>query len=166
MVPCLAIKAGVKKEGTLEWWCLSSQAVIMCDELCFPGSGWRSACWWEAANEFLVFLQLLLFYLVNHLYLNWQVLALLRSAIPLSIPLGKGEQLCAIELTHSCGVTQQQQVTCRRLFCSNSSLIWEYTWNYKLARCRITPNVEQDGMWALKISGSLMGGKPIQSYFF
>lgn len=52
VVPCSAIKAGVKKEEweCLEWWCMSSLKATTRDELCSSGSGWTSACWWEAAN--------------------------------------------------------------------------------------------------------------------
>lgn len=60
MVPCSAMKAGVKKEewGCLEWWCMFSLKAITRDELCSPASGWMSACWWEAANQFLILIYL------------------------------------------------------------------------------------------------------------
>lgn len=48
------------------------------DEPCFHGSGWISACWWDAVNEFLILLCLcvhLLFYLLNCLYLDPLILS-------------------------------------------------------------------------------------------
>jgi len=81
MASSSARTVGIMKKGRWsEYWCLFSRETAMHCEHCFLGGDWTSASQWEAVNEFLVLICLcaqLLFYLVNYLYLNPQVLPLL-----------------------------------------------------------------------------------------
>lgn len=56
--------------GSSEWWILFSQETSTCDESGFSGSGWTSACQWEAESEFFFLFCLhaqLLLYIVKSL---------------------------------------------------------------------------------------------------
>lgn len=57
MTSCLAIKDGEKEKGRQNIWSHGiylPKLPLRMMEPCFSGSGWTSACWWEAVNEFLI----------------------------------------------------------------------------------------------------------------
>lgn len=99
----IAIKAGGMRKGRL-WHlrCLSSQATLMYDEPCFPGSGWTPACWWEVLNECLVLLYRHMHLCITswNLYISQGVFSLLiffsSSPILLEVEEGKRGRTCVV----------------------------------------------------------------------
>ena len=123
------------------------QVTITCDEPCFPGSGWTSACWWEVLNEFLAlicFCTKFLLYPVNRPDLNPSVLTLLIFPVLSSIPPGESERVAMLYWA-ACGVkpdTSSQHSFLNTVSCLVGAYVRKQFSNKK--------SVEQQGKAAFK----------------
>lgn len=72
-----------RKKGCSEWWCLSSQVTIICEEPCFPGSRLTPACRGVVANLFPCFV----------------LLACMAFSLPSKLPLSQPTTSCTFQFS-------------------------------------------------------------------